>query len=201
MADESLDPQIGQDLHQRMLDGDPRAPAEIAELFLPWLRQQMGRLHAAVSDPHLLDTASIDAVWSYLKKPTSYQPEKLPLERYLLMAATGDLRNALERVARAVERDEEIVKNLVELDLCAPEQRVNAKQLEHLVEPILPEPPYRIVFSLMADGVHDTETYAAVLGLGDRPIEEQRRSVKACKDRILVRLRRAVANGRLKLDK
>jgi hypothetical protein len=62
MADEDLDPQIGRTLHARLISGDSRASAEIAELFLPWLCQRMRRLCPEINDRHLLDSASIDAV-------------------------------------------------------------------------------------------------------------------------------------------
>lgn len=202
MADEEqLDPQLGQALHGRLLaDDDPLAPAEIAEFYLPWLRRRLRELHPGAGDENVLDTAAIDALRSYLKNPGSYDPAKLPLPKFLLMAAKGDLRNAQAAARRAVSRNEEIAKNLVELGLCAPEQRIDTNRLEAAVAPFLPDPMDRQIFALMADGVQATEAYAALLGIADQPMAEQRRTVKARKDRIFVRLRRAARAGRLRLD-
>jgi hypothetical protein len=42
----------------------------------------------------------------------------------------------------------------------------------------------------MLDGERDSAVFAAALGLGDLPVEEQRLRVKQIKDRIKARLRR-----------
>jgi hypothetical protein len=206
MAVEELDPQIGRIMHQRLIAGDPRAPAEIAEYFLPWLHQRMAQLHPGIRDPHLLATAAVDAVLSYLKNPGSYHIGELPLEKYLTMAATGDLRNALSRASNIAERERDLVKNLVELGLCVSEQQLSLHDmdrhdLEERVRPFLRDGHDEQVFSLMIDGIRDTEAYANVLGIAGRPIEERQHIVKSHKDRVLKRLQRAVKKGRLRLRK
>jgi hypothetical protein len=200
MSEKEFDPQVGFSLHARMLVNDPLASAEIAELFLPWLCHRLKQLNPAVRDDNMLDSAAIDGIRAYLRNPKRYNPAKLSLHKYLLMSAGGDLRNALQQKGRAIQRDTEIAKNIVELHLHSSEQTVNAIELERMVQPFLEDSVDRKIFSLIAAGVHSTEEHAIVLGITQQPLEQRRRIVKATKDRILARLRRAAKVRRLKRE-
>lgn len=199
MPEEEPSEERGRELHEQLFAGDDRAPARIAEVFLPWLKLRMAAIHHAIRDPHLLDSACIDALRSYFKNPRSFRAEELSLGKYLLMAAKGDLRNAVEQKRVTGEREEEIAKKLVELPAPSPEQPSKTDLLEEQVRSLLPDPVDQKVFSLMADGVRETEAYSLLLGIEGRLIDEQRHIVKACKDRILKRLKDAHRRGSLRL--
>jgi len=200
MPDEEPNSETGRELHELLVGGDDRAPARIAEFYLPWLRGRMEALCSNVQDPHFLDTACIDALQSYFKKPHSYAPERLSLGKYLLMAAKGDLRNAIDQAATAFERLQQAAENLVELRARPPEQPTRLESLELQVHLFLPDPLDQKVFALMAEGVRETDAYASALGIQGLLLEEQRHLVKTCKDRILKRLQRAHDAGRLRTD-
>ena len=158
MVDDEPDAQNSRRLHERLLAGDDRASAEIATAVLPWLRRRMGEINPQCNDPHLLDTASIDALRSYFKNPKSYRSAELSLGRYLLMSAKGDLRNAIEREARIASQAAELEKNLVELPPPKSEHLGRSDLLEEQARPFLPDPMDQRIFSLMTDGVRDTDS-------------------------------------------
>src|SRR5712692_10548250 len=83
-------------LHQRLIDSDPTAPADLAVTALPplvlWLRD-----HNRDIDPDLSNEAAEEAVLSLIRNPGSYRPEVLDLLAYLRMAAQRDLQNLLHR--------------------------------------------------------------------------------------------------------
>ena len=198
MVDDEPDPQNSRTLHERLIAGDDRATAEIATAIFPWLCRRMAQINPHCHDPHLLDTASVEALTSYFKNPDTYDPTKLSLAKYLLMAAKGDLRNAIEREARIANQAAELEKKLVELPPPTAEHLRNSDLLEEQARPFLPDPVDQRIFSLMTDGIRDTDAYAAVLGIEDAPVSERQQKVKACKDRIIKRLKDANRRGQLR---
>src|SRR5438094_9586242 len=83
-------------LHQRLIDGDPTAPSDLAAIFLQplilWLQE-----HNRGIDPDLCSDAAEDAIVSLIHNPAAYRPELLDLPAYLRMSAQGDLQNLLQR--------------------------------------------------------------------------------------------------------
>jgi hypothetical protein len=55
---------------------------------------------------------------------------------------------------------------------------------------ILPDDKMREIFRLLAEGERSTSAYAAILGVGSRPVPEQRHAVKNAKDKLYKFLRR-----------
>jgi hypothetical protein len=86
-------------LHRRLLDGDPVAPSDLAVAYLDHLVAYLARRNPSV-DPAPRDTAAEDAIISLCKRPEVYSPDRMPLDRYLCMAAQRDLVNALARERR-----------------------------------------------------------------------------------------------------
>ena len=199
MAEDEPTESAGRQLHEKLLAGDDRAPAQIAETYLPWLRRRMRSLHHEVQDAHLRDTACIDALRSYLKNPAQFRPDELSLAKFLLMSAKGDLLNALGQRKASHARDEEIAEKLVELPPPTAEQPSKAMLLEQKVRPVLVDPMDQRLFSLMVDGIRETRAYSVILGIHHRPEDEQKRIVKLRKDRIMKRLKDARKRGKLKL--
>ncbi|MBK7893319.1 MAG: hypothetical protein IPJ90_00115 [Anaerolineaceae bacterium] len=73
--------------HKEILNGEsPTAFAQLAELALPHLVHFLQQeFHQA--EPHLHETAAIDALLTYHHAPQKYNPDKLTLFAYLRMAA------------------------------------------------------------------------------------------------------------------
>lgn len=200
-------------LHQRLLSGELVVTEEIAELYLEPLSRRLSRASAAYLDPQIVEQAAIDALLDYLQHPQRYQPERVPLDAYLLMAAKRDLKNALRserrHTARAIPLDgsapavelalaarnesvEEVVMENVDLELPAGLDRARALDL---VLAAFSDPIERRLLRLYLDGERRTAAYAAVLGIGDRPAGEQRQTVKRVKDRFEKRLTRLRARA------
>ena len=105
---------LSNQLHQRMLVGDVTVFVEIAEIMLPIITGRLSRKFPNLDDPHLIDSAVVDALMSYEKNPSQYDPDKKRLDNYLYMSAWGDLVNLLE----ANKKDHVLVAlpEIVELD-------------------------------------------------------------------------------------
>lgn len=195
-------------LHERLLAGDPTAPAEAIERFLgPITRALLGPRERG-PDTHLLEDAVIEALFSYVMRPAQYDPRRAGLDAYLRMSASGDLKNARtkegRRALRSVDLDDPGVA--VAVSRVAGNSSVEDEVLERLelelphglsredglrlIGETFPDPNDRRVLQLMLDGVRETEAYAPVLGLQSVPAAEQQRAVKQVKDRVGQRLKR-----------
>src|SRR5438552_3570565 len=71
----------------------------LAVLYLDYL---IGRLRVSDprADPDLRAEAAGEAILNLIENPSSYDPGRLRLSAFLLMAARGDLRNALAKERR-----------------------------------------------------------------------------------------------------
>ena len=193
----------GSALHERLVAGDPTAPADLASTYLDRLIGWLFRHNPGV-DPHICATAAEDALLALIKSPASYRREKQSLEGYLRMSASGDLKNLLRSERRHARRRTTL--EAVELSLAAGKYlwdedsdpaRIIGQADDERQSPLLSGVQETLtreesqVLELMLEGERRTEVYAAVLGLTNRPILEQRREVKRVKDRLKKRLERA----------
>ena len=194
-------------LWERLLTGDPTASSDIAAAYLDPLADWLIRHHPQC-DPHDCETAAEDAILALIHHPASYRPERLTLEAYLRMAASRDLQNLWHREQRhaqrranldVVELSQERGKYLRDDDAnpAAIVERAEDRAQERATAQRWPDAvlnsltPLEVdVFELMRAGERKTEVYARLLGLSDRPPDEQRREVKRAKDRIKKRLAR-----------
>ena len=179
---------------ERLRQGDPVAPADFAEAVLPLLLDALQR-YCPQSDDHFRIDAAHRTILDLIKKPESYQPERgLNLLAYLVMAARGDLLNLEARERRQFRKRQ--TQDCVELPAA------EGNSLEDEADLSFDHPGVaaairdlseqdRQVWELMRDGQRRTEPYAAILGIADCSIDEQRRAVKRAKDRIIKRLKRA----------
>jgi DNA-directed RNA polymerase specialized sigma24 family protein len=198
-------------LHERLLSGDPTAPAEIAETYLPSLVAYMTSRFPRTGDPHLAETAADDAMLDFLRRPEKYDPTKMDLHRYLRMSARYDLLNLVARQKRQLPPEG---VRIVELDAPGAEHEVRddtalsvEEQTAILASPvwqqlraIVPNPTDQEIVLLMMEDVRPTSQYAAVLGITHLPPKEQARAVKRNKDRLKKWLQRhmhrpELANG------
>ena len=87
--------ELGQ-LHERLLGGDPVAPAKLAERLVPRLRARLAGWAATVDDPHMVPSAIGLVIARYLTDPARFDPERGGLAAYLAMEVRGDVRNELD---------------------------------------------------------------------------------------------------------
>jgi len=201
MPGDSVPRELTDPLHRRLLNGDLTASAEIAELLLPLVVRSLQRRHPNLHDPHLAETAADDAVLSYLRRPDQFDPSLLPLDRYLIMSARGDLLNLLRKdrsagPAEIVELDRpdrEYGADVRDESLGVEEQvLMQASPVWPLLAELLPNPVDREIALLMLENVRETAEYARILGVDGRVREEQEAEVKRHKDRIKKVLRRHI---------
>lgn len=204
------DTEAGRLLHARFLAGDVTAFAEICELHLPILTDRLSRRYLNLDDPHLVDTAVVEALLNYQNNPERYDPLKSSLDRYLLMSANGDLLNLIKRykndlcllpLAEIVELGGDGAEYTAEV---ADETNVE-KEVEQRLSPtwqnvcsILPDERDQEILTLMMDGIRETRVFAAVLGISDLPDDQQAKAVKQHKDRIKKMLQRHIDPSELK---
>lgn len=178
-----------------MLTGDVTAPARVAEFYLPILSRKLSAQSKSVH-PNMVDTAVVDTLLSYLKKPQSFNPAKLSLEKFLFMSAKRDLKNLLASRSKEVERWG--FKENVELEGPAAEQvREKPDETRARILNVVTNETDKQIVALMADGVRDTKAYAGVLGIRHLPQSEQTKAVKRHKDRLM----KALKSARKKIGK
>ncbi len=196
--------ETGARFHQELVNGDHLAPSKIAELFLPLLARALHRKFHNISDSHLVDIAVADALLSYLTNPQKFDPSRGKLFTYLWIASQGDLLNRLQQERKHTSR--KLDEKVVELPSYATVNRIQAEEdpeailllseetlrVKEEVNAIITDEGDRAIVALMLDGIRETATYAEILGLKDRPFEEQTLLVKRTKDRIKVALRRGL---------
>ena len=188
--------QLGEHLHQRLLTGASlTVTTEIAELFLPKLMNSLAAEFTGIRDPHLIVMATDDALMHYFEHSAKYDPARSGLFTYLRVIARSRLLNSLGE-----QTDTEGRKKVVELsdtetvNIVAAQDEQDAEaslisldiqaEIMRQVEKFITDPTDLRVIALMIAGVRETSKYTEVLGIGDRPIPEQRKLVKRCKDRI-----------------
>jgi RNA polymerase sigma-70 factor, ECF subfamily len=196
-----------QELHQRLLQDDPLAPAQLAEAFLDEL---VRRLRARAKSLHIPDDAVVldaatDALLKYIQEPHKYNPHRSGFLTYLTMSAYRDLQNLLDQASRRRRREiplEDVEhslssRNNVEEDLeedswqrrgiQTPEAR--ATFLGRIAEEF-PDLQDQQILSLMMSGERQTAAYSQVLGISHLEHKERQRIVKRHKDRLSKRLQR-----------
>jgi RNA polymerase sigma-70 factor (ECF subfamily) len=184
-------------IHERLLAGEVTAPAELVEGLLELLLHRLTKRYPKLHDPDLLYDSVTDALLSYIKQPTQFNPGKRSLLGFLHMAAEGDLRNALAKDKR--RRQKEI--SLEEVELGGPngnyelegensESQLRREKLRQELPRLFGDPKDLAMVELIIAGERATETFVEVLELQHLPPDQQRREVKRHKDRLKKRLER-----------
>ncbi len=196
--------ETGERLHGLLLEGASlTVTSRIAELFLPELLKRLQRAFPNVGDRHLIATCAEDALMEYLARPEKFDPSRGALLTYLRLLARSRLLNELKKPAGrqevvAVEEAETVYESGGAQDwddctrLCESE---SARRIEERLREIITDPADWRVLELMLEGVRETDAYAEVLEVTDKPAEEQRRVVKQRKDRVRKRVRRKWRRG------
>jgi RNA polymerase sigma-70 factor, ECF subfamily len=185
------------EIHERLLAEDVTAPAELVEGLLEPLTQRLTKKYPKLPDPDLLYDAVTDALMSYIKRPAQFDPTRRTLIGFLVMAAHGDLLNALAKAKR--RRQKEIPLEDVELRGAAgnneieagnPETEPDREKLQQALPKIFGDPKDLAMVELMMSGERTTGAFVEVLKLQHLPVDQQRREVKRHKERLKKRLER-----------
>jgi RNA polymerase sigma-70 factor, ECF subfamily len=187
-------------LHERLLDGDPLATADLFQHFAASLLSRLAAKYPT-TDLDLVEQAVSDALLDYFQRPERYDSGKRSLRGYLFTAAERDLLNLREyhqrrhgrvRPADPVELDAHARKQWEEGDdvgdrIAADEAAATLWDDEMAAARTDEE---RIVQRLRLEGERSNAVYAAALGWEDLPPAEQRRRLYLIKDRLDQRWRR-----------
>jgi RNA polymerase sigma factor (sigma-70 family) len=189
--------ELGEELHRRLLAGDPTASSEVVHTYLNPVIHALQRQYPAVKDETIFIDKVTDAIFQYVQSPATFDPRRASLSTYLIMVAKGDLLNALERERRRTRRHVPLEK--VEVSGLsgntvgrpeAIEDEIEGAELMRAVLQHFPDPRDRELLQLILDGERETRAYVDVLGIADCDLAEQQTIVKQHKDRIKKRLRR-----------
>lgn len=194
------------EIHKRLLRKDPIASAELIENTLALLVRKLTYKFCRLNDVDFIHDAVVDALLNYIKRPEQFNPSKRGLFGYLQMAAEGDLKNAIAKHNRVVNKETKYYQS-VELSRLSGNRDIENKHivnqetlsisqqtLDRLVDNgrAIFENPKDIAFvELMKRGERSTTVYAKVLGIDKMSIEMQRKEVKKAKDRIKKYLERS----------
>lgn len=212
----ALDKQ-GRELHHRLVEGDPTAQSQIAETFLAPVRRILASRFSDVQREHpdWIDDATVDAIMAYVRKPSSYDPSKIPLLGFLAMAARADLLTRLRKeFGRTVPReetqrrrirliggnegdDESVGNDLEDQNTDVAGEVVGALADGEFIEWLrghISEPGDWAVVELLVQGDTGTDAYIEALGLEPRGMEPQALARRAYdhKERVKKRIRRLV---------
>jgi hypothetical protein len=202
------------ELHKLIQSGDDLAFSKLCDKYLePTIKKVRNfnwQMH--LSDSSLITEVVIDSFYGYLYNPDKFNPEKQTLEKFLVIDAEGDLKNAWAKKKRNQQKFE-VIKNEVEFD----EQFGNSEtgKIRNL------NTPSQIMIDKEADGIlnaelkkhfdsdrdiemanlilsreRDTSVYAGVLEITHLNFEEQQLEVKRNKDRIKKVLDRKIKGKR-----
>lgn len=192
-------------LHTRLLQLDPVAPAEFAETFLDELVRRLRAKAGPGHEESLLQDAATDALIDFVQHPTKFNAQKSAVLTYLTMAAYRDLLNKLTKEQRRQHREVplEVVEetldegnNIVEPEIENESQVLDGMTAEkkteilRMVNETFPDPRDRALLDLMINGERRTSAFCSALEIQDLSPKEQRKIVKRHKDRITKRLQR-----------
>ncbi len=185
--------------HQRILNGDVTAFAELCEQALPHL---INFLQSAFpqADAHMQESVVIDCLLDYQARADQYDPTQLGLFSYLRMAVRGDILNAIDSQKRRQRRLVDIDDPQIEPQIAATDtgplddwlQKHTSVRRQDVLRALYSEldEADRPLLLLMLEGVRDTQEFALAMGIGDQDIIIQRQAVKRAKDRIKKQMQR-----------
>jgi hypothetical protein len=190
------------ELHNLILIGDDLAFAKLCDKYLePTIKKVRDfnwQIH--LKDETLIPEIVIDSFYKYFYNPQKFNPEKQTLEKFFVLDAEGDLKNAWAKQKRH-QKKFQIVQNEVELDeqfgkseigklknLNTPNQILINNEARKILESELKrlfanEKDIEIA-NLILERERETSVYAEVLQITHLEIEKQQQQVKRNKDRI-----------------
>jgi hypothetical protein len=196
------------DLHRRLVENDPVASAQLAEVYLNFLIAFLRGTNDRSLPEEFIVEAAEDAIISLIKKPAAFDAARnrgeRPLLAYLKMAAKRDLQNIHAREGRhqqgrqsleSVELSPEAGKYLSADE--DPSWRLELREEAEKAGRDVIAPVRRGLsageeraLELLLQGVRSTRVFAEALGIGGLPAPEQKMEVKRVKDMLKQRIKR-----------
>ncbi len=181
----------------RRLSSDPPDPTAISELFILFYERLILKLknqHLTTDEDEIREVA-FQSIERFAEYPQRFDPQKKTLIGYLVMDATGDLRNRVNR--RGYKKK---WMTLVE-DWSTHGNKVSEKSSDFDMDAIelylsklrklMPNDTDFEVAKLMEMGIRSTEEFVRILKIEHISAREQRLIVKRNKDRICKHLQRS----------
>ena len=194
-------------MHARLLGGtSATVTSEIAETFLSPVANSLRKEFPSLGDHHLIDMAVGDALIEYFGNPARFDPRRAGLFTYLLQLARSHLLNLLagEKKFSAPEKFVELeaaesVYEMTDCELDDPEDALARRESDDVtwmkLRELLTDPIDLELIKLMMEGVRETDSYAALLGLSSLPTKERASAVKRHKDRVKKIIQRKYQRG------
>ena len=197
------------DVHQRLLQGDPTASADAAELLLDPVVTRLKRKWPGTAYSDACHDAAVDVLVVYFTDPSRYKPAQSSLVGWLVMQAHGDLLNDYASKPKQFERLW-LVESALPVDPNTGEvprvgdqvpsfdtlPEVDGSAVLAAVRGAFPnECDRQLIWLMCIEGSHSTEEAAKVLGLDCLSGAERAAEVKRQKDRVMRRLRRLGIGG------
>jgi RNA polymerase sigma-70 factor (ECF subfamily) len=188
--------QLGEEMHARLLGGaSMTVTSEIAEIFLSPVANSLRKEFPSLGDHQLIDMAVGDALIEYFGNPARFDPRRAGLSTYLRWLAKSRLLNLLarEKNLSAPEKFVELeaaesVYEMTDCELDDPEDALARRESDDAtwmkLRELFTDPIDLELVKLMMEGVRDTDSYAALLGLSSLPAKERAIAVKRHKDRL-----------------
>ena len=199
-------------LHERLVAGDPTILGDVAKLVFEPLIAELRNEFRGVDD-HVLQEKAAVALIEYGKAPSQANARAgAGVMGFLVLRARSRVMSELKRDRRREEAETRYAnerhrhrghRNPVELRRVLSEH-IEEDATEMLAEGLDPVEEVErqarrsdvlegaktevdgLILSMMLAGIRATSQYAKVLGIEDRPFQEQRRIVKQHKDRLKV---------------
>ncbi len=182
-------------IHERLLAGDPTASAELMERVANTILEKLERNYPREKLPRLdsetlkdiFRTACFDGIAGYLKRPAAFDPRKRGLVGYLVMAAEGDLKNALRKFRGQPEAhlDEDVELGVLSGNRSDEREHEARMDLDRIFDRLFTNAADRRAAQMMfVEGERSTSAFAEVWGWSNLRIREQRIEVKRAKDRL-----------------
>lgn len=190
------------ELHNLIKSGDDLAFAKLCDKYLePTIKKvRQFNWQIQLNDSSMIATVVVDSFYGYLYNPEKFNPEKQTLERFLVIDAEGDLKNAWAKKKKH-QQTFEVIKNEVEFDeqfgnsesgkirnLNTPSQMMIDKEADEILTTELKkhfdsEKDIEMA-NLILSKERDTNAYAEILEITHLQFEKQQQEVKRNKDRI-----------------
>jgi hypothetical protein len=185
-------------LHSLILEGDSLALSKLYDKYGDRVTALLSARYPkiATKDEALIFAAVNEAFFGYHRNPTTFDPEKNTLQRFLEVAAERDLINILSKEAKQGKKenlpdDVELEVNFwnsIKKDQHGPENEMIAKETFELVAKEIANHFTSVTDRAMAvmiiSGERETSAYVDVLQIQELTPQEQKNKVKKVKDRI-----------------
>ena len=165
---------------------------------------------AATRDEAYIMEAVNEALFGYYKNPNAFNPEKLTLLSFLIVAAKRDLLNILQKEKKHLNRknlpeDVELQEkfwNSVMEGQSSPDDTIQYDEkmttIQNLLEGLFENKRDVILAEMIIGADRETELYIEVLEITELTVDEQRIEVKKNKDRIKQVLKRNDVENKIK---